>query len=175
MFWEAICERTPLEFDYRRSGTDKVTTRHLQPWGVTRYSGRWYAVGFDTDRGAERVFRLSRVQGAARKVGPAGVLRDPRGHRHQGGLPAAGPGTDLRARPSCSPAAAPRGRCAGPPTASRRTSRARTTARGWDRLVLSRGGVGLAEEVLGFGADVFVEESARLRDEVVGRLREAVS
>ena len=41
--------------------------------------------------------------------------------------------------------------------------------------MLSRGGVGLAEEVLGFGSDVYVEESARLRDEVVSRLREAVS
>ena len=45
----------------------------------------------------------------------------------------------------------------------------------WDRLVLTRGAVGLAEEVLGFGADVYVEEPAALRDEVVSRLREAVS
>jgi proteasome accessory factor B len=41
--------------------------------------------------------------------------------------------------------------------------------------VLTRGGVGLAEEVLGYGADVYVEESAALRDEVVKRLRGAVS
>ena len=30
----------------------RTTTRHLQPWGVVRYSGRWYVVGLDTDRGA---------------------------------------------------------------------------------------------------------------------------
>ena len=41
------------------------TTRHLQPWGVVRFSGRWYAVGWDTDRDDERIFRLSRVVGAA--------------------------------------------------------------------------------------------------------------
>ena len=30
----------------------------------------------------------------------------------------------------------------------------------WDRLVLERGSVGLADEVLGYGADVYVEEPA---------------
>ena len=34
----------------------------------------------------------------------------------------------------------------------------------------TRGGPDLAEEVLGHGADVYVEEPAALRDEVVGRL-----
>ena len=37
----------------------------------------------------------------------------------------------------------------------------------WDRLVLERGSVGLADEVLGYGADVYVEEPAELRDRVV--------
>ncbi|MDQ3484424.1 MAG: WYL domain-containing protein, partial [Actinomycetota bacterium] len=39
VFWEATCERTPLEFEYLRSGQAAPATRHLQPWGVTRYSG----------------------------------------------------------------------------------------------------------------------------------------
>src|SRR3954471_4505804 len=69
VFWEATQERTPVEFEYRRAGADEATTRHLQPWGVVRYSGRWYAVGLDTDRGEERVFRLSRVQREARNAG----------------------------------------------------------------------------------------------------------
>ena len=69
VFWEAVCERTPLAFDYQRSGSNRATTRHLQPWGVTRFSGRWYVVGLDTDRGAERVFRLSRVLGEVRRDG----------------------------------------------------------------------------------------------------------
>src|SRR3954447_7531972 len=84
VFWEATQERTPVEFGYRRSGSTVATTRHLQPWGVVRYSGRWYVVGLDTDRGDERVFRLSRVQGEARKVGQPGSYDVP-------------PGTDVRA------------------------------------------------------------------------------
>jgi proteasome accessory factor B len=35
--------------------------------------------------------------------------------------------------------------------------------------------VGLADEVLGYGADVFVEDPAQLRDRVVARLRESLS
>ncbi len=64
-FWEAARDRQAVEFDYRRPGGE-TATRHLEPWGVVRYSGRWYAVGFDRDRAGERIFRLSRVQGAAR-------------------------------------------------------------------------------------------------------------
>jgi proteasome accessory factor B len=174
VFWEAICERTPLEFDYLRPGEARPTTRHLQPWGVTRYSGRWYAVGFDTDRRAERVFRLSRVQGDARKAGAPGSYEIP-------------PDTDIKdvAR-----------RLAPAPSAERAVVLARSGTAwplrraadsieagvtgpdertSWDRLVLTRGAVGLAEEVLGFGADVFVDEPQSLRDEVVARLTGAAS
>ena len=70
VFWEAVQERRPVAFDYRTAAGTETTTRHLQPWGVTRYAGRWYVVGLDTDRGEERVFRLSRVQGEARPDGP---------------------------------------------------------------------------------------------------------
>ena len=64
VFWEA----TQARHAGRRSTTaarrrPQPLTRHLQPWGVVRYSGRWYVVGLDTDRGEERVFRLSRVVG----------------------------------------------------------------------------------------------------------------
>jgi proteasome accessory factor B len=45
----------------------------------------------------------------------------------------------------------------------------------WDRVVISRGGPGVADEVLGYGPDVYVEEPASLRDEVVRRLRAVVA
>ena len=61
VFWEAARDRQVVEFDYQRPGGEPAT-RRLEPWGVVRYSGRWYAVGHDRDRGEERVFRLSRVQ-----------------------------------------------------------------------------------------------------------------
>ncbi|GAA2012255.1 MULTISPECIES: YafY family protein [Nocardioides] len=169
-FWEATAERTPVVFGYRRPGQDEVTTRHLQPWGVTRYSGRWYVVGLDTDRGEERVFRLSRVEGEARPDGPAGsydvpagtdvsavarrlapapvvqraVLLVRRGAGHQLRRGAAGVETDV----------------VGPDD--------HTT---WDRVVLERDTLGLADEVLGHGADVCVEEPLELRAQVVERLR----
>ncbi|MEJ7833040.1 MAG: WYL domain-containing protein [Nocardioides sp.] len=173
VFWEAICDRTPLEFEYLRSGQPGPTTRHLQPWGVTRYSGRWYAVGFDTDRQAERVFRLSRVQGEARKVGQPGSYDIP-------------PGTDMNAVAR---------RLAPEPSTERVVVLARTGAAlplrrgaesvevgvtgpdsdtGWDRLVLTRGSVGVGDEVLGFGPAVVVEEPVAVRDGVIARLAGAL-
>ncbi|MGZ4445608.1 MAG: helix-turn-helix transcriptional regulator [Nocardioides sp.] len=173
VFWEATQERTPVEFEYRRSGQARATTRHLQPWGVVRYSGRWYAVGLDTDRGEERVFRLSRVQGLARKAGEPGSYDVPAG-------------TDVR-ETARRLAPAPRTERAvvlvraGAGLALRRV--AASVEHGvvgpdalstWDRLVVVRNGQGLADEVLGHGPDVLVEEPDSLRDEVVSRLSAAV-
>ncbi|WP_240640993.1 helix-turn-helix transcriptional regulator [Nocardioides ferulae] len=174
VFWEATQERTPVEFDYVRTGQPEPSTRHLQPWGVVRYSGRWYVVGYDTDRGGERVFRLSRVQGRARKKGKPGSYEVP-------------PGTDVRAvarRLAPAPAAEPAVvlvRHGAGHTLRRNADRVEGDVAGpdertgWDRLVLSRGGLAMAEELLGYGADVYVEEPSALRDEVATRLRSLLS
>ncbi|GAA0987313.1 Protein PafB [Nocardioides aquaticus] len=169
VFLEAVRDRVPVRFDYARAGA-APQTRHLQPWGVTRYAGRWYVVGQDTDRSAERVFRLSRVRGRAHTDGDPGSYDVP-------------PGTDLRevAR-----------RLAPAPSHERsvllvRQGAGHTLRRDavdlevgvtgpdgrddWDRLVLTRGTVGLADEVLGHGPAAFVEEPATLREAVVTRLR----
>lgn len=170
VFWEATQERVPVEFEYARPGQDTTTTRHLQPWGVARYAGRWYVVGFDTDRGAERVFRLSRVQGTARRRGEPGSYDVP-------------PGTDVRevARrlaPAPSVVTATLLVRAGAGLALRRGADSveagvpgpdERTA--WDRVVVTRSGFGMADEVLGYGADVLVEGPQELRDSVVERLR----
>ena len=172
VFWEAVQERTPVEFDYRRSGEIRTRTRHLQPWGVVRYSGRWYVVGLDTDRGEERVFRLSRVQGAARKSGRPGSYEVP-------------PGTDVRA--TTVRLAPPRRTTRvvllvreGAGLALRRDAESVESgvagpddATGWDRLVVSRSS-DAADEILGYAEDVYVEEPEQLRDEVVRRLRAVV-
>ena len=174
MFWEAVEERTPVEFRYRRSGEAKATVRHLQPWGVVRYSGRWYVVGYDTDRGAERVFRLSRVESTARIKGRPGSYEVPAG-------------TDVRevARRLAPPPTTERAvllvrRGAGIPL-RRDAESVETDVPGpdnhtpWDRVTLERGSVGLADEVLGYGPDVYVEAPAQLRETVATRLREAVA
>ncbi|MCW2844217.1 MAG: transcriptional regulator, partial [Nocardioides sp.] len=136
-------------------------------------SGRWYAVGYDTDRGDERVFRLSRVQGEARKVGEPGSYDVPAG-------------TDVRATtrrlapaPSTERAVVLVRRGAG--HALRRNAESvapdvpgpdgRTA---WDRVVVTRGGEGMADELLGYGADVYVEEPETLRAVVIDRLRSVV-
>ena len=48
------------------------------------------------------------------------------------------------------------------------------TRTAWDRVRISRGGQGVADELLGYGAAVYVESPAELRTEVVDRLRAVV-
>jgi proteasome accessory factor B len=168
VFWEAARDRCVVEFDYQRPGAE-VTGRTLEPWGVVRYSGRWYAVGHDRDRGEERIFRLSRVQGRARMVGQPGAYDVPAGvdireiARRLAPARVAEPAT-LLAR-------------SGTGHALRRASeRVETGVPGpddttaWDRIVLARGGPDLASEVLAHGADVVVESPDSLREQVVSRL-----
>lgn len=173
VFWEATQERRPVEFEYARPGQDEIATRHLQPWGVVRHSGRWYVVGLDTDRGEERVFRLSRVRGEARKVGEPGDYEVP-------------PGTDVRAVARRLAPAPAREQAvllvrAGAGHTLRRDAEqvdpgvlGPDEATAWDRVTLTRDLFGLADEVLGHGADVYVVSPAELRDTVVSRLAAAL-
>jgi proteasome accessory factor B len=169
-FWQAVQDRTPLAFDYLRSGQQTPATRHLQPWGVARYSGRWYAVGFDTDRQAERVFRLSRVQGVVRRDGAPGSYEIPadtdvRDIARRLAPPAITETVVLLARTG---AALPLRRAAdtveeGVPGPDQATE--------WDRLVLTRGAIDTGDEVLGYGPAVYVEAPQALRDHIVSRLQ----
>ena len=173
VFWEATQERSAVEFDYVRSGQTEAATRHLQPWGVARYSGRWYAVGLDTDRGEERIFRLSRVRGEARRVGAAAAYDIPAGvDIHEVARRLAPP-------PATEPVTLLVREDAGHPL--RRSAEAVETGvsgpdetTGWDRLTLTRGGLELADEILSFGPAVYVESPPALRDVVVQRLTAVV-
>lgn len=171
--WEAVCDRTRLEFDYQRPDEPESRRRHLQPWGMVRTSGRWYLVGFDTDRDAERVFRLDRVTGNLRKVGAPRAYDVP-------------PDTDLREvidRLAPVPAAERAVLLVREGTGHSFRRRAARVAVGvvgpdtrtrWDRVELDRPARGFVDEVLYHGPDVVLLEPAALRDEVVGRL-EAVA
>ena len=170
--WAATLARTPVSFDYRRSSSPRTSRRHVQPWGVVASRGRWYLVGHDTDRSEPRVFRLSRVQGVAVKDGPPASYDVP-------------PGTDLRAlTESLAPPAPDRTavllvRRQGAQGLRRHAVPApdpegRGRWEGWDRLTVTYGGTDvLADEVLGYGAQVVVEEPGELREEVRRRLRES--
>ncbi|NUT34234.1 MAG: WYL domain-containing protein, partial [Hamadaea sp.] len=73
----AARERRAVVFSYRVPEQDAPATRHLQPWGVVCWRGRWYVVGHDTDRDAARCFRLSRITGSVRLTGVAGAYTPP--------------------------------------------------------------------------------------------------
>jgi proteasome accessory factor B len=72
----ALSALQPITFDYRRND-GKLTTRRVQPWALKNWHGRWYLTGYDLDREDERAFRLSRVEGAVRKLGRAGAYTVP--------------------------------------------------------------------------------------------------
>ncbi|HEY3527963.1 MAG TPA: WYL domain-containing protein [Nocardioides sp.] len=170
VFWEATLARRPVTFDYRRPGYDQPLTRHLEPWGVVRFSGRWYVVGLDTDRGEERVFRLSRVVGKAKLSGPSGSFVVP-------------PGTDVReAARRIEPVTPPEEvvvlvRPGAGAVLRRQASSIEPDVPGpdeqtpWDRLRLRRA---QADELLALGPDLYVESPAGVRAEVVARLRATV-
>jgi proteasome accessory factor B len=160
----AVAMRRPVSFGYRTARDVEMMQRHLQPWGVVSQRGRWYVVGMDTDRGAERVFRLSRIEGEVK----------PDGRPASYDVPA---GEDLRARVRSFAAA-------GPPMLARLRVRAgaghglRRRADGvepidgsTDRVDVSYLDSGaLAEEIASYGAAVVVDEPPALRQAVINRL-----
>ncbi|MBC3761155.1 helix-turn-helix transcriptional regulator [Quadrisphaera oryzae] len=75
--YAAARDRQRVTFTYRRPGAADPTRRSVQPWQVTSWRGHWYLVGHDLDRGAPRVFRLSRIEGTVRRSGPAGAYDVP--------------------------------------------------------------------------------------------------
>ncbi len=163
--YAAVRDRRPIRFPYRTPGQATVTDRHLEPWGIVSRHGRWYVVGHDRDRGATRVFRLSRVAGPVRAVGRAGEVQVP-------------DGIDLRAQvatlvPSRASSEARLCVRAGSGVRLRRRATAsRSGPDGFDELTVPYGDLDmLAEEVAGHGADVQVTAPAELRDAVVRRLR----
>ena len=169
VFWSAALGRTPVVFDYKRVGHEQQT-RHLQPWGVVRFSGRWYAVGWDTDRDAERIFRLSRVVGTARLDGPPGSYTIPEG-------------TDVRAiaeRLAPTPPTESATVLLRPGAADFLRRQATVTIEGvegpdgdaWDQLELPPG-AWTTDELLTQGPDLVVVAPEHVRDEVVRRLEAA--
>ena len=154
-----------IAFDYRRPGGGAPARRTLEPWSVVHRRGRWYVVGHDRDRGAARVFRLSRVVGAV-DAAPGGVTAapddfDPLATVHSmdddtmSGVAilrvADGAAWELR-----------RGAASEQPDSSA----------GWTSLKINYGDTErFAEYLVGFGPDVQVCEPTDLLDAVVRRLR----
>jgi proteasome accessory factor B len=163
--YAAVRDRRAISFPYRTSGTGEPMVRHVEPWGIVSRNGRWYVVGHDRDRGATRVFRLSRVAGAVVPIGPAGEVSVP-------------DGLDVRAQVAALVPSAPTAEavlCARPGAGLALRRRATTTRPGpdgWDELTVAFSHAEVfAEEICGYGPDVRVSAPPELRDEVVRRLR----
>ena len=174
----AVRDGRAVEFDYRAAGSAGATapggapaTRHVEPWGVVSWRGRWYLVGHDVDRGAERVFRLSRFVGDVRPTGEPGAVVSP-------------PEVDLRATVARMATEQPRdtARITLRPGAGWELRRAATaTVEDPDREGWHVVDVGfsdperLADRVVGYGADAVVLSPAQARAAVVDRLQALVS
>lgn len=159
----AVVARQAVTFGYRKPDGES-TRRRLQPWGLTQWHGRWYVTGFDEDRQAPRVFRLSRIDTGVTTRGRPGAFEPPPDHdprvmvetTQTSGAPArtatlrirAGAGNTLRRR------------AVDPAPAAQQD--------GWSVLdVEFQDADRLADEVAGFGPDVVVLAPPDLRAAVV--------
>ncbi len=162
----ALQQRRRVTFEYSRAG-GQPQRRHLEPWGLASWHGRWYVAGHDLDREEVRVFRLSRIHGDVTSEKRSGTYAIP---------------DDVDVMASIQMLAQP-----GP------VSTARVRVRAGKALPLRRRGTVVAEDpewttvdvayedveqlaalVCGFGAAVVVEQPDELRAAVVGRLSGAL-
>jgi proteasome accessory factor B len=164
--YAAVRDRRPVTFPYRAGRADEVVGRRLEPWGIVSWHGRWYVVGHDLDRGATRVFRLSRVAGPVQHVGRPGTVEIPAG-------------VDIRAEVATLGWTQPRDEAtlyvrpdAGVGLRRRAALESPGEAPGeWDKVVVGFSDPeSLAAEIAGYGPDVIAIAPAAVRDAVVRRL-----
>jgi proteasome accessory factor B len=160
--------RQEVRFEYRIPEEDTARTRRLQPWGVVSWRGRWYVVGYDLEREASRSFRMSRVVGPVVTVGAPEAFTPP-------------PDLDLfdyvsrwstpMEQPNRATVLLRPGRAAG----VRRRAESVTPGPDGDRAQVRYSDPdSFARWIVGYGADVVVEEPDEVRKAVVARLRELV-
>ncbi|WP_062215364.1 YafY family protein [Streptomyces sp. NBRC 109706] len=159
----ACRDRRVVTFAYRKSNAASPGSRQVEPWALECWHGNWYLAGWDRGRGAERVFRLSRIVGNVRsRVGEfTAPVPDQIAVREQvAGF--AGEHATAQARIRLRVGA-------GYPLRARAT---RVTGRDaeWDDLEIPYGH-GLDAWLAEFGPDVLVLEPAELRADVLDRLR----
>ncbi|HCA87913.1 MAG TPA: WYL domain-containing protein [Streptomyces sp.] len=159
----ACRDRRPVAFDYRKANAARPEVRHIEPWILECCRGHWYLAGWDRDRQAERVFRLSRITGKVRSRAAAFTAAVPDHvtvretvERWAGEIATSTARIRLRAE-------------AGYPLRARALS-VRESAVGWDELEIPYGH-GLDAWLVEFGPDVVVLEPAELRADVLERLR----
>ncbi|MEU2669504.1 WYL domain-containing protein [Streptomyces sp. NPDC007164] len=159
----ACRDRRPVTFDYRKGNAATSGQRQVEPWTLECWRGHWYLAGWDRDRGAERVFRLSRITGRVRSRAGAFTAEVP-------DVVTVRETVESWAGETATRTALIRLRTgAGYPLRSRAVS-VRELGNGWDELEIPYGH-GLDAWLVEFGPDVVVREPADLRADVVDRLR----
>lgn len=73
---EAIVDRQTVRFDYASASSD-TARRTVQPWRILMRAGVEYLIGWDTDREAQRTYRLGRIVGRVRVVGEPDAFERP--------------------------------------------------------------------------------------------------
>lgn len=174
----AVVAQQTISFGYRTGGQGETRTRVVQPWGLASWHGRWYLTGFDLDREAPRVFRLSRIVDGVTAVGRPGGYAVPSDHRAQEMIrTTVGDQKPRRAivriRPGRGHALRRRGEEIAHGDHQTADQQPEQTGE-WSRMeVPYLDAEAFADEVSGYGPDVVVEHPAEVRDLVVGRLRGA--
>jgi proteasome accessory factor B len=164
----AVLTRTPVAFTYRTAGTGAVGTRHVQPWGIASWHGRWYLTGFDTDRNASRVFRLGRIEGEVSTAGRSGSYTVPVDHQPKAMI------STLTVERDPQPAEL-RVRVGAGHSLRRRAHTLGRADHTWSLVVVDFTDTeAFAEEIASFGPDVVVESPTELRESVVRRLTGAL-
>ncbi len=175
--YAATMARRPVRFPYRAARSGELTDRHVEPWGIASWHGRWYLVGHDVDRAATRVFRLSRVAGAVHAVGTPGEVVVParvdlRAEVARLANEPVRAHARLRVRPGRAAGLRRRGTAVAGQDGGENGGDVPGAPAGWDVLEVPFGDVEIfAEELTGAGADVVVLAPPELRAAVVRRLR----
>ncbi|WP_163759058.1 helix-turn-helix transcriptional regulator [Mycobacterium botniense] len=165
----AIDAGQAVQFPHRSSRAEPYTVRTVEPWGVLTEKGRWYLVGYDRDRGATRVFRLSRIGAEVTPVGAVGAVTRPADVNLRAIVAEAvtAAPTAVRAQVWVADGRATALRRAGTPVGRRRLA-----GRDGEVIELDVGSADrAAQDIAGYGADAVVLAPQSLRDDVVARLR----
>ncbi|MEV0493856.1 helix-turn-helix transcriptional regulator [Streptomyces atratus] len=159
----ACRDRRPVTFDYRKGNAARPEQRQVEPWTLECWRGHWYLAGWDRDRRAERVFRLSRITGRVRSRAGAFTAEVP-------DVVTVRETVESWAGETATRTALIRLRSgSGYPLRSRAIS-VRELGDGWEELEIPYGH-GLDAWLVEFGPDVVVQEPADLRADVMDRLR----
>ncbi|WP_125098486.1 helix-turn-helix transcriptional regulator [Leucobacter chromiireducens] len=164
---EAIDAGRVVRFAYTLPGRDAPLERRVAPLRLHRVDGRWHLISWDLDRAAERVFLLARMSGtvvveqtrfdpALRELAEPAVAGLLRLREQQRATLRVGRGTVAEAR------------------LTPRATAATAAAPQDDAVELTLGMLDphlLAQELMGYGAEVAVLAPESLRELVVGGLR----